>query len=214
MRPKLFFALLVFASSAPLLFGKQKGPAPLPPWLLQAHTVAVLIDPQAGVSLEDPNANQVAQKDVETALANWGRFQPVLSTADADLLIVVRRGHGRLAEPTVTDPRGNRRPGSVTPSDGGIAVGVQHGTPPFDPADTRTSPRGPSPRTQEEIGGAEDHFAVYRGSASGDNREPLDSAPAWQVLRKDALKPHSVPAVEQFRKAVAEADRAAAQTKP
>lgn len=214
MRLRLVSTLLVLASFTPLLLARQKAPTPLPPWLLQARTVAVLIDPAAGVSPDDPNANQVAQKDVETALSNWGRFQPVLSTANADLLIVIRRGHGHLAEPTVTDPRGNHRPGSVTPSASGVSVGVQHGTPPFDSTRADDNSRGDSPRIHEEIGGADDSFAVYRGSASGDNPQPLDSAPAWHVLAKDALKPHSVPAVERFRRAVAEADKAAAQAKP
>lgn len=211
MRSKLVAVLICVGMFTPGSLAKQKQPATLPPWLLKARTVAVLVDPQAGVALEDPNANQVAQRDVEAALANWGRFQPVMGAADADLLIVIRRGHTHLAEPTVSDPRQNQRTGSVTPTDTGIGVGVQHGRQPFGDAGSPPDANHPgSPGTHAEIGGTEDLFAVYRGNSSGDNADPLDSPPAWRLSQKNALKPHSVPAVEQFRNAVAEADKAAA----
>ena len=45
------------------------------------------MDPTAGVSIEDPRGNQVAQKDVETALMDWGRYEPVMGADGADLLI-------------------------------------------------------------------------------------------------------------------------------
>jgi hypothetical protein len=49
---------------------------------------------------------------------------------------------------------------------------------------------------------------VYEGG--GDR--PLDRAPAWRYIAKDGLMPHSVPAVDAFRKAVADAEKAAAKT--
>ena len=116
----------------PLAQAKDKKPI-LPPSFLLARTIAVTIDPNAGISPADPNANQIAQKDVETALANWGRFQPVLSTEHADLIIIIRKGSGKLATTTVSDSRQNSRPGSVTPSDDGISIGAQHGQPPPPP---------------------------------------------------------------------------------
>ncbi len=110
-------------------FAKDKK-ANLPAYVLTAKTVAVIIDPTAGISIEDPRANQDAQKDVEAALLSWGRFEPVLSTRMADLIIVVRRGNGRMMNETMPDPRQNDRPGSVTQTDNGISMGGQHGPQP------------------------------------------------------------------------------------
>jgi hypothetical protein len=88
----------------PFLLAKDKSKSPLPTYALQARTVAIIIDPTAGVSLDDPQANHVAQRDVETALLNWGRFQPVLDGQSADLIIVIRRGTGKVASGTVHEP--------------------------------------------------------------------------------------------------------------
>ncbi len=73
---------LLMASSG---FAKDKTKHSLPFYVLHARTVAILVDPDAGVSIDDPRANQVAQKDVETALLNWGRYEPILATQAADL---------------------------------------------------------------------------------------------------------------------------------
>src|ERR1700722_8430743 len=113
-----------------LALAKDKAKSPLPAYVLQARTVVVLIDPSAGVSLDDPRANEVAQRDVETALLNWGRYQTVLVGHSADLVIVVRRGTGKMAGGFIRGPRQGQRPGAVDPTDTGVAVGVQHGPPP------------------------------------------------------------------------------------
>lgn len=217
---------LVHAISAGLLLpflamAKDKPKSTLPTYVLQARTVAVVIDPSAGVSLDDPRANEVAQRDVETALLNWGRYQPVLSGQSADLVIVVRRGTGKIASGTVHDPRQGRRPVTIDPTDTGIGVGAQRGQPPPYAGDTPDASQGSSipsqngpmidqrPQPQAEIGNAtsEDSFLVYRGRTEN----PLDSSPVWRYLEKNCLKPHTVPAVDLFRKAVNDAEQAAAK---
>ncbi|HTU35207.1 MAG TPA: hypothetical protein VMF66_15495 [Candidatus Acidoferrum sp.] len=90
----LFLLLPVFASLA-IAGGKKK--ALLSPAVLHARTVLVLIDPDAGVSVEAPQANKTAQEDVEKALTKWGRFEVVMDTQTADLIIIVRKGSGRTA---------------------------------------------------------------------------------------------------------------------
>ncbi len=200
---------------------KSKDKA-LPPYILQAHTVAVIVDPGAGIDPEDPRANQVAQKDVETALMNWGRFQPVMGSVEADMIIVIRRGHRRLADATISDPRQNDRAGVINPTDNGIGVGAQHGTqPPLGGDQGVRYPQGatPSPgssplpqsqvpQPQLEIGG-DDSFMVFEGKVA----KPLDRAPGWKYVAPEGLHSHNVPAVEEFKKAVAAGERAAAAAK-
>jgi hypothetical protein len=184
---------------------RAKTKPTLPDYVRNARTIAVLIDPDAGFSIDNPQANQIAQKDVESALQNWGRFQTLLSTQNADLIIVIRKGTGKLVDETIGDPRQNNRPGSITPSQDGIGMGGQRGQPPNMPGTSPMSPDGTS-RPQTEIGNTEDSFTVYNASQS----DPLSSPPVWRYLAKDGLRSHSVPAVDQFRKALDEADKAAA----
>lgn len=178
----------------------------LPTTVLRARTVAILVDPNAGVSLSDPQANQVAQRDVEAAIQQWGRFQTVLSTQGADLLIVVRRGHGKLVDETVRDPRQNSRPGSVTRTDDSLSLGGQHGTPAHPvPGTGQDAHSSVSPSM--EVGGTVDTFVVYENKED----DPLGAPAVWRYEGKDGLKPHTVPAVEQFRKALVVADKIAAK---
>jgi hypothetical protein len=112
---------------------------------------------------------------------------------------------------------------AIDPTDNGIDVGMQRGqAPPYagDLPDasqsgqtgTQTMPDGrvdEQPHPQAEIGNtsSEDSFLVYRGKVD----DPLNSSPVWRYEAKNALKPHTVPAVDAFRKAVNEADQAAAK---
>jgi hypothetical protein len=173
--------------------------------------VAVVIDTTAGVSLRDPNANQTARKDVETALLNWGRFEPVMSVEGADLVIVIRKGSKGPADVAIADPRQNRRGGVVEPIDDGISVGVQHGPSGQQGSGTgRPVPQGgTATRPVEQAGTPGDVFQVFDGKVD----DPLNGVPGWQYVKKDGLHSHDVPAVAAFRKAIDDAEKQAAQQK-
>ncbi len=213
MQKRLNALLTVGLLMAVPVLAKSKDKT-LPPYILQAHTVAVIIDPAAGIDPEDPQANRVAQHDVETALMNWGRFERVMGPQGADLIIVIRRGHRRLVDATISDPSQNNRPGAINPTDNGIGVGVQNPNRQPNMGDANgtgapTPPR-PYPQPQMEIGGSDDSFVVFDGTVA----KPLNGAPGWRYMAPDGLRSHSVPAVEEFRKAVAAAEKAAAAKKP
>jgi hypothetical protein len=190
-------------------FAKDKKAA-LPAYVLRAKTVAVIIDPSAGISIDDPRANQDAQKDVEAALLNWGRFEPVPSKQTADLIIVLRKGNGRMMNETMPDPRQDSRVGVVTPTDNGVPMGGQNAPHPGMSGQPGMGSGQQPSDPQPEIGHADDSFVVYKG---GDER-PLETPPAWRYVGADGLSPHSVPAVTAFRKAVENAEKAAAAKKP
>ena len=72
-------------------------------------------------------------------------------------------------------------------------------------SDPSTYPQDRGPHVNNEMGPSDDMFAVYRGSMS----DPLDSPPVWRYIKKDCLRVTAtqVPAVEEFRKAIAEAEK-------
>ncbi len=192
--------------SVPAAIAKSGKPI-VPSYVLQAHTVAVVIDPEAGVSLDDPRANEVAQKDVETAIEKWGRFTTVPGPQVADLVIVLRKGHDKLASETVNDPRPSNRTGGITPVPGGVGIGVQHGQQTGAADGSASDGTLSGSRPQVEIGGMEDSFVVYEGKVD----RPLEGIAAWRWVRKDGLHPHDVPAVAEFQKAIEEAEKQAAK---
>src|SRR5271154_4693689 len=205
MLRRLFTLTVGLLIAVPVL-AKNKAEKSVPDYILHAHTVAVIVDPSAGIDIEDPRANQVAQKDVETALLNWGRFQPMISTQQADLIIVIRKGHARVVDSTVSDPRQNNRVGLIDPTANGVSVGVQHGPGAGTPDATNHEP----PHTQAEAGTTDDSFFVYDGR----REQPLDGPTGWSYVAKDGLRAHNVPAVDEFKKALAAADKAAAAKHP
>jgi hypothetical protein len=184
-----FFALLAPANT--------KKKEVLPAAVLEAQTVVVLVDPEAGTSTSAPLANRTAQEDVEKALANWGRLKLMLiGGTTADLVITVRKGNGKAIQPTINGEPTNDRPVTVIPSDNGIHIGVQQGQP---PGSTQPPPQNTSPSLGSEIGPTEDTFLVYLG---GSGASPLEQAPIWRYVSKNALHSPDVPAVAEFKKAV------------
>jgi len=200
-------AVMVFACvcAAP---AKDKKKDALPAEVLNAQTVTVLVDPDAGMSTSAPLENKTAQDDVEKALANWGRLKLVLVGNTADLVITVRKGNGKIVQPTVSGEPTNDRPVVVVPSDSGIHIGVQQGQP---PNSTQPPPQQTAPGVGREIGPTEDTFLVYRGGTADFNA--LDRAPVWRYIAKNGLRSPDVPAVAEFKKAVDAAVKQQQQSK-
>lgn len=190
----------------PVLAKDKKKKVLLPTDVLQAQTALVLIDPDAGVSLDAPNANRIAREDVEKALMKWGRFSLSMEPETADLIIVVRKGNGKIAQPTIGGIPNNDRPVIFEPTDSGGRVGGSRGTPPLSTNPTENRPLGPSP--QVEVGPSEDTFLVYRGR----HQDPLSTSPVWRYMANGALRSPTVPAVDEFRKLILEAEKQ--QAKP
>jgi hypothetical protein len=197
-------AILVLASS--LAFAANDKKPVLPAYVLRAETVFVLIDPDAGTSPASPQANQKARDDVEKAIMKWGRFRLVMEPGGADLIVVVRKGSGKVVQPTIGGLPTNDRPVIVQPTDNGIRLGGQKGRP---SGSTDPSLQDTHPAPQIEAGMTDDMFVVYQGGAGN----PLDGPAAWRCMNKDALKSPSVPAVAEFRKAIEEAEKQQQQKK-
>lgn len=203
-------SLLILSSLlVPSATAKDKKPI-IPEDILRAETVRVIVDPDAGEPLEQPRANSMARDNVEKALMEWGRFRLVMDGAESDLIITVRTGSGRMSRSTIKGGPIDQRPGMGQSTDSSIRIGAQHGTPPpiMDPS---TDPRNQSPHVTNEVGPSEDMFAVYRGTSD----QPLDLPPVWRYIKKDCLSPTpNVPAVEEFRKLLADAEKAKMTKKP
>jgi hypothetical protein len=180
----------------------KKKPA-LPLSVLRAHTVIVLIDPDAGIPVNAPLANTTAQEDVEKAITKWGRLSLAQTVGTADLVIIVRKGNGKIVQPTIGGVPTNDRPVVVQPSDSGVHIGAQQGHPP-DINQPQSGKAAPAPQT--DVGPSEDMFVVYEGGEGG-STNTFERAPAWRYQTKNALHSPDVPAVDAFRKAIEEAEK-------
>jgi hypothetical protein len=183
--------IVLLSLSAGMLYAGSKK-STLPAYVLNAKTVLVLIDPEAQTSMTSPLANKKAQEDVEKAFMRWGRLRPVVDASTADLVVTVRKGSDHPVQPTVGGLPTNDRPVIVQQTGNQTRVGGQTPT---------TAPQNPGPGM--EVAPAEDIFAVYQGNVAS----PLERAAAWRCARKDALSSPSVPAVDEFRKAIEEAEK-------
>ena len=197
-------AVSLLAISAGVASANKKEKVHLPDYVLSAKTVLVVILPDAGEPMDDPFANRKAQEEVENAFMKWGRFQLTLDAELADLVIGVRKGTGKPANPTINRGPVDTRPGTIGTTDNQVWVGVQQGRP-------RDRTQQGAPKEHSHIGmeaGAEnDTFKVFQGG----EQYTVDNPPVWMYIAKDGLKPPRVVAVEEFRKAVEESDKAAAQ---
>ena len=190
-------ALLAIPATA-----KDKKKVELPEDILRAQTVRVMIDPDAGEPLDQPQANAIARDNVEKALLEWGRFRLVMDGEPSDLVIAIRTGNGKSVRPTMKGGPVDQRPGVGQSTDSSIRIGAQQGRPPM--SDPSTYPQDRGPHIGSEVGPSDDMFVVYRGNFS----ETMDSPPVWRYIKKDCLQPRPlVPAVEEFRKLVAEAEK-------
>jgi hypothetical protein len=201
-------AVILFCA---LAGAKDKKKAVLPADILRAETALVIVDPQAGVDAADPYANRAARQAVEDALNRWGRFRLVQEGYTADVVIVVRKGNGKVVQTTIGGTPINGIPpvsvGSTTsPTQTTTRAGGRWGDPGSnDPSSAGTQPAAPQP--QVEAGSSQDMFVVYRGKGDDPTSSPLEAPAVWRYSGKDALASPSVPAVEAFHKLVVESEK-------
>jgi len=199
MRHRVICAVLLM--SCLVATAKNKKKIPLPADIVQARTAWVIVDPDAGVDVRNPTANNLARSAVESALAKWGRIEPVTSAEQADLIIVVRKGNGKMAQPTIADTPINTPPpvmGQRTDSGVSGSASGRTGPPPFGASD---------PHPQMEVGDADDTFAVYRCNRLHDTGNPLNAPAVWRYSAPNGLAAPGVPAVDEFRKVVLESEK-------
>lgn len=188
---------------------KDKNKSALPEDVLRAQTVLVVIDPDAGEPVNNPRANATARENVEKALSAWGHYRLVMEGEQADLIISVRTGSGQTMRPTIHGGPLDQRPGVAQGTDSTIRIGGHAGRPPQQ-NDPSMTPQDRGPHISNEVGSADDVFAVYRGNGS----DPLDAPPVWRYIHKDCLRAPGVSAVEEFRKAIAQAEKLQVPKKP
>ncbi len=200
-RTPIALFLLALLSVVPQADAKNKKKQQLlPDLVLRAETALVVIHPDAGEPLTNPSANRTAQDEVEKAMMKWGRFKLVKSPRTANLIIAVRKGHAN--GPTIRNSPMDDRPVIGQQTDVEIQVGGQRGRPPDLTNPGFGGPESRRPHISNDVGPPEDTFEVYLGGSD----YPLDQAPVWRYMAKDALNGPQVEAIEQFRKALADSE--------
>jgi hypothetical protein len=202
--------LLVLLIAVPTVAKDKKKKSSLPEYILQARTAVVVIDPDAGEPVDQPDANAIARENVEKALVEWGRFDLILPEQHPDLIFVVRAGNGKTMRPSVRGGPIDQRPVYGETTDSTVRVGAQQGhEPPLN--DPSLSPPNTGPHMTNEVGPAEDMLAVYRGGEM--DEYPLDSTPIWRDIAKECLQSPNVTGVQKLRKEIADAEKPQTQTK-
>ena len=191
---------------------KDKKKGLLPADVLEARTVLVMIDPEAGIEMEHPNANRMAREDVEKALMRWGRYSLVMEPSNADLIITVRKGSGKIAQPTIGGVPQNNDIGVIQPGDSGGRIGARQGNPGNPGGPMNPQPTSPGPRPQVEAGETDDMFVVYRNNKENPSGSPLEAPSVWRYSAVDALETPDVPAVDRFRDLVSKSEKALNKT--
>ena len=133
--------LLLFASAT---IAVAQGYDPLPK--LVVHAKYVLVTTYAGDNLTNPHMmpdDRQAVVDVQNAIKRWGRYALAYQAKDADLILLVRKGH--LAE-----------------SLPGVRVGAGSNTKPTIGAEAPT-----------DVGDARDMLALYDAANGGIDSAPL-----------------------------------------
>ncbi len=206
--------LTILLSAISLSVAVAKKKAQVPDFILKARTVCVIIDPDAGTSLNDPLANKTAQDEVEKALMTWARYQLIQESGRADLVIVIRKGAGKPVDRTIGNLPTNDRPVTVQQTDNAIRLGGQKGRAPGSPDQTMPQDTRPEQQTEVGPGVAQDSFVVY-GPGNGAGPD-MGSSPGsqitsrnvgWRSMGKNILKSPDLAAVADFRKAVEETEK-------
>jgi hypothetical protein len=212
MIPRLSALFLLATLLAVPGSAKDKKKSSLPEYVLRATTVRVVVDPDAGEPLDHPMANSIARENVEKALMEWGRLQLVMDGQESDLVISVRTGSGKMMQPSIKGGPTDNRPGVGQSTDSGIRIGAQQGRPPINDSGMGppNDPTQSGPHMSNGIGPSEDMFEVFRGGGES----PLDSPAVWRYTAKDCLRAPEVSAVEEFRKAIAAAEKPQPAKKP
>jgi len=144
LRRKGAMLLGAIATTATLLVvasANDKDKVLLPNYVLKAETVAVFILPDAAEPVNDPFANRKAQEEVEKAIMKWGRFRLTQEAFTAHLVIGVRKGTGKVVNPTISGGPIDTRPATIETTDNHIRIGVQQGHPPGETPTAGTSGR-------------------------------------------------------------------------
>ena len=106
--------LLLATTSAVFPKDKKNKHSGLPEDILRARTAMVVIAPDAGEPLKDPQANIHAQDDVEKALLKWRRFEVVGPSEPGGSHNYRMKRYRQCGQPH--DQRGARRSAASNPS--------------------------------------------------------------------------------------------------